>query len=108
MLLGLDLIAAHMVGDYVLQTEGQAATKLHDWRARAAHVTTYCLPFVLVAWIYTAALLPTLTFVALLWVTHFITDSRRWASSERWAPLPILVDQTIHLATLAALARLLV
>ena len=97
-----------MVGDYILQTEGQAARKLTDWRPRAAHVTTYCLPFILVASLYAATFFDALAFIALLWVTHFITDSRRWASSGRWAPLPILVDQTIHLATLAALARLLV
>lgn len=105
-MLGLDLLAAHMVGDYILQTDRMAARKLSDWRVRAVHVVAYSLPFsvVLAAHGYPGEWR---TFMALLMVTHFITDSRRWASGEKWAPKPIMVDQTIHLVTLAVLGRLL-
>lgn len=99
----LTLLAAHMVGDYVLQTDQQARTKLADWRPRAVHVSTYTLAFLPAVWGRPWDVV--LTFLALVWVTHFITDSRRWASGKEWAPKPILVDQAIHLATLAVLAR---
>ena len=105
---GLDLIAAHMVGDYILQTNHMAINKLQCWKTRAIHVTTYAIPFFGLMLLYEASLIQKVAFVVLLWLTHFVTDSRRWASAEGWAPKPILVDQTIHLATLAVLARLLI
>jgi hypothetical protein len=107
-MLGLDLLAAHMLGDFILQTEDMALRKLTNWRVRALHVTVYCVPFLLlVAWYWPGAVRATL-FVALLWVTHFAIDSRRWGTGSSWAPKQILVDQTMHIVTLAALARLLV
>ena len=45
-MLPLYLIAAHLVGDFVFQTRWQAAAKLTDRYARAAHVSTYLLAFV--------------------------------------------------------------
>lgn len=100
---GLMLIAAHMVGDYITQNDWMAAHKLTDWRVRALHVTAYTLGFAPVAWWAGLAVWPAVAFLALVWVTHFITDSRRWASGEKWPPKPILVDQAIHLTTLAVL-----
>lgn len=106
-MLGLDLIAAHMVGDYILQTDYMARNKLTNWRVRCLHVTVYCLPFVLVAWLHTTRLDTVAAFIWGVWLTHFLTDSRRWASGDKWPPKPILVDQAIHLATLAVLTRIL-
>lgn len=107
----LDLLACHMVGDYITQTGHMAANKLSDPKVRAQHVTVYVLGFV-------PALVPALllqkvsfwrklAFLVSLWLSHFVTDSRRWASGEEWPPKPILVDQSIHLATLAILHRIL-
>jgi hypothetical protein len=104
--IGLLLASAHMVGDFVTQNEWMAANKLCDWRARLVHVAVYTAGFVPVV------LLTPLTwehrgiFLALLFVTHFVTDGRRWASGDKWPPKPILVDQSIHVATLGALAML--
>lgn len=105
-MIGLDLIAAHLVGDYIFQTNEQAIKKLSDWRYRLAHVLTYSLPFFALGYLYAEDILKAAVFGTLVAVTHFITDSRRWASGENWPPLPILVDQAIHIATLAVLARI--
>jgi Protein of unknown function (DUF3307) len=32
------LLVAHMLGDWVLQTDNQAMTKMASWRAMAAHI----------------------------------------------------------------------
>lgn len=101
----IDLLAAHMVGDFILQTDYEARYKLDNWRVRMQHVSKYCLPFGF-------ALLDTplpraAAFLMGLWISHFVVDSRRWVSGEKWAPKPILVDQTLHLASLACLTRIL-
>lgn len=101
----LTLLAAHMVGDYILQTHHQAIHKLTSPLVRAAHVTTYTLCFIPSAWLAGLSLSMAALFLALVWVTHFIVDSRRWASGEQWTPKPILVDQAIHLVVLAVLAQ---
>jgi hypothetical protein len=106
-MLGLDLLAAHLLGDFVLQTEDMARRKPGDWRVRALHVSVYCTPFLLLAWLYGPALTRSALFLVLLWVTHFLTDSRRWAANAAWPHKSMMVDQTIHVATLAVLARLL-
>ena len=105
---GLDLIAAHMVGDYILQTDHMARNKFQDWKIRALHVTLYALPFLLLMCCYEASVAEKAIFMGLLWLTHFVTDSRCWASAEKWPPKPILVDQAIHIATLAVIARVLI
>lgn len=108
-MLGLDLIAAHLVADFLFQTDRMAERKLHSARVRAAHAGIHVLVFLpLVLWHARDRLLHGLVFLLLLGLTHFAIDSRRWASGERWAPKPILVDQTLHIVTLAVLARLLV
>lgn len=154
-MIALYLLAAHMAGDFVLQTRWQAAGKFGwtpqamDLRLRHCAVYTLCfLPAVLAAhpsseWRIDA-------FVVALFVLHWLTDSRRFNSTlgdvlawrfsvdaetkitahERpaglpnatfrhrtgdgltlppspWGPLPILIDQTLHLIQIAALAGLL-
>ena len=105
---GLDFIAAHMVGDYLLQTDAMARRKLYEWKIRMIHVSLYVLPFIFLTFTYRIDPGQQVTFLVLLWVTHFATDSRQWAHKAPWPPKAILVDQTIHLVTLAVLARLLV
>jgi len=102
-MIALALLAAHMIGDYIMQTGWMAANKLLNWRARAIHVTAYTAAFIPVVVLTKLNLSMMLLFVALVWITHFITDCRRWASADQWAPKPILVDQSIHIATLAIL-----
>lgn len=103
-MIALALIAAHMVGDYIVQTGWMAAHKLTDWRVRMVHVTAYTLCFAPVIFLMTDLDQRQASWMlSLIWVTHFITDSRRWASDKQWCAKPIMVDQTIHLVTLAML-----
>lgn len=155
--IALYLIAAHLIGDFVLQTRWQAARKLTDYNYRARHVGAYCVPFLpIAAWrVLTghvgiadghahAAAWALACFLVWLAVLHFFTDSRRfrstlgdwlvwsvsvwlpsvrersrpiWTTAERqkpmptlaanpWAPLPIVLDQALHVAQLAVLGGL--
>jgi hypothetical protein len=115
---------AHLVGDYLLQTDWQARHKrrglsLHSHVARAAlfsHVATYTLAFLppvlifasrgQIAWV-----------LALIFIPHLIQDDgrllgvymRRVKGIDPRAnpPLSIVVDQTFHLVALLGLALLL-
>lgn len=102
-MIGLALLAAHMVGDYITQTQWMASNKLARSGVRCVHVTVYTLGFIPVMFVTELDLRRATMFLGLLWITHFITDSRRWASGAAWPPKPILVDQAIHVATLAIL-----
>lgn len=102
-MLSMILLAGHMVGDYIAQNDWMAANKLKDWKVRAVHVTCYSLCFIPSVAYSRPGQAGAAWFFAWLWATHFITDSRRWASGEKWGPKPILVDQSIHIATLAVL-----
>lgn len=102
---GLDLLAAHLVGDYILQSDHMAVNKLTDARVRAEHVTAYHVPF-LVAGIATGVNTKRLAaFLALSWAAHFVTDSRRWLPNDEWPPGTILNDQALHAVQLTILNR---
>ncbi len=104
----LAMLAAHAVGDFLLQTEYMVEHKLEDPGVRARHVTVYTAAFVPVAFLFRADARRAALFLALVWITHFVTDSRRWAAGDEWPVLPVVVDQAIHLVTLVLLGRLLV
>jgi len=105
-MLSLCLLASHMVGDYIVQTDWMAANKLKDAAARAIHVFAYSLCFIPTACRYAPTHAGAVAFLLLNAAAHFVVDSRRWASGDRWPPKPILVDQAIHAACLAALGVL--
>lgn len=154
-MIALYLLAAHMVGDYILQSRHQATLKLTDRLVRAGHVFTYSLCFVPIAFVY-ASPGRAVGFLVWLFVLHFATDSRRfrstlgdviawrigpvgmtvkpkdlwrrdiwlgrldmpesdvtempstmrWPPPNEWAPMSILIDQTLHVVQLAVLAGL--
>lgn len=106
-MLALDLLTSHLFGDYVFQIGPIPARKLTDWRIRLFHVAIYTVCFVPSALIETRDLSHVLLFLAALAVCHFITDSRRFGSGATWAPRPIMVDQSLHVAQLAVLSRIL-
>lgn len=135
-MIALYLLAAHLVGDYVLATRWQAARKLTEWRIRLDHCIGYTIPFVVVALVVGDDYLAWYAFPAAIFVAHFLTDSRRFHSSigdwvgwyfrhehaERdglgnyrwprlpanpWEPLPLMIDQTLHVVQIAVLAGLL-
>jgi hypothetical protein len=95
-----------MFGDYLLQTDWMAANKLKSAGVRTVHVFVYTLAFIPLAYLYASTLPRAAAFVALVFVTHWITDSRRWASDKVWPPKPILFDQALHLLSLAVLGSL--
>jgi hypothetical protein len=117
----LVLLAGHLLGDWVAQSDWQARTKTRSWAALAAHVTTYhlvmgallLLPILRDGWPARKALLALLVSAA----THALID-RRWpvrallaaSASPGFATLEwgvIAVDQALHLTILALLAVLL-
>jgi Protein of unknown function (DUF3307) len=117
----LVLLAGHLLGDWVTQSDWQAAIKTRSWAALAAHVSRYHLimgtllliPVLRDSWPASKALL-TMTISA---ATHALID-RRWpvrallrmAGSPGFATIDwgvIAVDQALHLSILAMLAVLL-
>ena len=73
---GFWLLVAHLVGDYLLQSDWMANEKTKKSVAALAHVATYVLPFVLVTHSPTA-----LAFIA---GTHFVIDRWRLARYACW------------------------
>jgi hypothetical protein len=70
------LIVAHLVGDYLLQSDWMAQQKTASSWPAAAHALTYGLPFALfVSW-------PALLFIV---GTHFVIDRWRLARYVVWA-----------------------
>lgn len=104
------VLAGHLLGDFVTQTDWQAANKEASWRADLGHVLTYHLTMaalVLPAWHDWRAGL----FLAISAATHALVD-RRWPtrlvlqstgsrgfSSTFWGV--IATDQALHLSILA-------
>ena len=101
MTLTLTILAAHMAGEFIFQTDWMAARKLLDWRPRLAHVATYTVCFVPVVIQSHLPLEQAIAFLVAVGVPHFVVDCRRWASADTWPPKPIMVDQAVHVVCLA-------
>jgi hypothetical protein len=117
----LVLLAGHLLGDWVAQTDWQATTKTRSWAALTAHVASYHLlmglllliPILRDGWPAGKALAA----LAASAITHAVID-RRWpvrallraSGSPGFATVEwgvIAVDQALHLFILAMLAVLL-
>ena len=70
-------LLAHAVGDYILQSDWMANKKTKSDAAAAAHVATYCLPFLLFR--------PSAKALAVIAGTHFLIDRYRLARHVTWA-----------------------
>ncbi len=103
----IDLLAAHMIGDYILQTNEEAVNKFTDFNQLFSHCIKYTMAFIPFLIVDKSSMDRKMLFGYLMLATHLLTDRRRWASGEEWPPKPILVDQAIHAATLALLNRIL-
>ena len=117
----LALLASHLLGDWVVQTDWQATNKTRSWAALVAHVASYHLlmglllliPILRDGWPAWKAL-AAMTVSA---ITHAVIDRRRpvralmrVAGSPGFASVEwgvIAVDQALHLFLLAMLALLL-
>jgi hypothetical protein len=114
----LALLASHLLGDWVVQSDEQATNKTRSWAALASHLARYHLvmagllliPLLRDGWPAWRALVA----LAVSAVTHAFID-RRWpvrrllrvVGSPGFATLEwglIAVDQALHLAILAMLA----
>ncbi|MEK7643197.1 MAG: DUF3307 domain-containing protein [Patescibacteria group bacterium] len=111
------LFLAHMIGDWMLQTEYMATYKARGSffnRALISHCVLYCVPFTLLTCV--TSLKP--TWLALLFASHMLID-RRWpvewwihvvmrTSTDTLRTLPwliIVVDQVMHIIVLMLIAR---
>jgi hypothetical protein len=102
----MTLLAAHLVGDFILQSNDTAKRKLDEPRVRAMHVTRYCLPFLVAGILGRERASRLLTFLILLWISHFIIDSKRWIPNEEWTAGTYINDQALHAVQLALLRRI--
>ena len=102
------LLAAHWVGDFVLQTNFQASNKNKRLDALSLHVATYTATL-FVAAVILFGLMSAITFAVVNAALHFVTDyitsrisSKLWAKQD-WHRFfaTIGFDQLIHQATLA-------
>lgn len=75
-MIGLEVILAHLVGDYLLQSHWMAVEKTKRWWPAIAHGLTYTLPYILV----------TQSVAALLVIagTHVVIDRYRLAKHVVW------------------------
>jgi hypothetical protein len=70
-------VIAHLIGDYMLQSDWMAAEKTKKTVAALAHVVTYTIPF-----FFLTGSLPALAVIA---GTHFVIDRWRLARYICWA-----------------------
>jgi hypothetical protein len=109
------LLAGHLLGDWIVQTDRQAINKTTSWPAMQRHVLGYhatlaacVLPFWHTRWTALA--------LAVSWVLHGFIDRRwpvRWLmrrtgsarfTEQFWGVL--CVDQALHLVTICGMALL--
>jgi len=113
------LLLAHLLGDWILQTEWQATNKQSSWRAMFSHVVVYHLAILVALWLWYGFDQPLVYIVvAGLAVSHAILD-RRWpvialmralrsstsGEPEKW--LLVVFDQCLHILLLGVSAVLL-
>jgi hypothetical protein len=114
------LLVGHLVGDFLLQTDGMAKNKTQSWPWMLRHTGIYMAVMVILVVAFA------LTHAASFWVagavllfiagTHIILDRReftlRWMRfigiSAELSWLPIVIDQVFHLLILAVAAQVLV
>jgi len=114
------LLVAHLVGDFLLQTNEMAWCKSQSWPWLLKHLGTYMAVMAVVlgalAWARSIPLWAAGSVWLLIAVTHAILDRRgftRWwmrviGISPEVTWLHIAVDQVFHIVVLAATAQLLV
>jgi uncharacterized membrane protein len=113
------LLVAHLVGDFVIQTDNMANHKLEDWSWMLRHIGCYMVLITAVLLAYSVAYrLPLWQIVlALIFIaaTHVLLDRRgfvlRWmhlvGMSTDHPYLSTIVDQVFHILTLAFVAQFL-
>lgn len=103
------LFVAHLIGDYLFQTNWMAANKTKDWRALLVHSVVYTAILSIVAYLTFGGL--SIWGIMILLITHIILDQRSFTiwwvetimktNSKQFGWLVIMVDQTFHIITIA-------
>lgn len=79
------IIACHMIGDYIFQTDFIAKTKGQNWYHLFIHCVLYAVPFwICFGWGWQ---------LAIITIFHFSID----ALKARWKKITYWQDQTTHL-----------
>lgn len=105
-MIALYLVSAHLLADFILQPHWMAVEKLTDWKVRLAHVYIHTIVMFLILFLSNLTWNQRFYFLLFYGSAHFIIDSRRWCSGLQWPPKPIVVDQCLHIITLAFLGAL--
>ncbi len=102
------LLAAHLIGDFILQTNWMAVNKTVKWPALLTHVTIYTFIVALATRLFAVNL--SIWGLLFIFVSHLILDQRtlvRWwvrsvmrAAGPEYEWLPVMVDQIFHLLVL--------
>lgn len=100
-MLSLCLIASHMLGDFVFQTQYQAAHKFTNKKVLLWHCLLYTLAFVPVCILFYRDPLRTGYFLANIFLSHAIIDKQPLVVNHPWPLKQLFVDQTVHLCLLA-------
>lgn len=111
------LIAGHLIGDWIVQSDWQAANKTREPRAMIQHLVGYHVALIAFAAMAWPGFIALAIILVVSWVTHFALDLRftvRWlmrhtASREfadtTWGVL--VVEQALHISILCVLAAVL-
>lgn len=86
-----NLLACHMLGDYVLQTDYLAKTKGENWWHLLVHCVLYVVPFAVVFGIDQRILW--------LFLSHVLID----AAKARWKVIGYAPDQVAHIVMMLTL-----
>jgi hypothetical protein len=114
------LLVAHLVADFLFQTDGMAKYKGQDWLWMLKHVGLYMTIMAILLIVYALLHATPAGLVAAAWlfllVTHVILDRRaftNWwmrligiSNDKLW--ISVVVDQVFHIVTLAIVAQGLV
>lgn len=112
------LLAGHLIGDWIVQTDWQATNKTRSWAAMAAHMASYhlMLALALLGWAggVHAHIAARGVVLAVSLVTHAFIDRRwpvRWLLSHTGSAAfadttwgIFVADQALHLSILSILA----
>lgn len=96
----MNILVAHMIGDYFLQNTWMAANKTKQWTPCLVHCLLYTLSVMVICqWLDWRLLI--------IFITHLLMDHyrlaaywRKWFSGDQEFPWIITADNAIHLLIL--------
>lgn len=93
----LAMLLAHLVGDYILQTNQLAA-----WKSRAlAGVTVHCVIVFVVTWLFALPFQPVWYLVTFIGIMHYLIDAVQFLTKPKLSPLlRFSLDQVAHMVVI--------